>query len=88
MIDPNDWHMERTCKYAKKPVPDGFEIKWKVVPMFADAYQPPQIDDPAREYATTVIQGIDNTRHRLELAAETGGPVPIRAIRVYKPPLP
>ncbi|MBN2127897.1 MAG: hypothetical protein JW741_00295 [Sedimentisphaerales bacterium] len=88
VIDPNDWHMERTCKYAKKPVPDGFEIKWKVVPMFVDEYEPPRVEDPAREYATTVIQGIDNTRHRLELVAETGGPVPIRAIRVHKPPLP
>lgn len=87
VIDPNDWHLKRTCEYAKKPVPENFEIKWKVVPLFADRYDPPRIDDPTREYAATLIQGISNTRHTLELIVEPGVTAPIRAVRVYRPPL-
>ena len=87
VIDPNDWHMERTCKHAKKPVPDGFEIRWKVVPLFVDRYEAPSVDDPTREHATTLIQGIANARHELELVAESGNPPAIQAVRVYRPPL-
>jgi hypothetical protein len=87
VIDPNDWHLKRTCEYVKKPVPENFEIKWKVVPMFVDRYDPPRIEDVTREYATTLIQGIPNARHTLELIVESGTTAPISAIRVYRPPL-
>jgi hypothetical protein len=88
VIDPKDWHMERTCRHARKPVPDGLEIRWEVVPMFVDRYEPPDVEDPAREYTTTLVQGIANEPHELELRAVQGAPIPIRAIRVYRPPFP
>ncbi len=87
VIDPNDWHLKRTCEYAKKPVPEDFEIKWKVVPTFTDRYDPPRIDDATREYATTLVQGISNARHTLELIVEPDVTAAIHAIRVYRPPL-
>jgi len=88
VIEPNDWHIERTCKQAQKPVPENFEITWRVVSMFVDRYHAPSVADPTREYSTTLIQGIANTGHTLELVAEDGGAVPIRAVRIYQPPLP
>lgn len=63
----------------------GYAIRWKVVPLFTDAYAPPRIEDPSREVATTLAQGLSNTRHTLEIVAEK--PLPLRAIRVYRPPL-
>jgi len=44
-------------------------------------------DDPAREYATTVAQGLPNEKHTLELLADGPSPPPIRAIRICRPPV-
>jgi len=68
-------------------VPVGWQIKWKVLPLHTDLYEPPVVDDPSREQATTLAQGLKNTTHTLELIA-AGGDLPrIRAIRVYRPPI-
>ena len=64
---------------------EGFQVKWKVIPMFLDRYEAVPIPDPVREYPVTLIQGLENGRHVLELTA-CGREVPVRAIRVYKPP--
>jgi hypothetical protein len=39
------------------------------------------VEDASREYATTLAQGLSNSKHALEIVGE----VPIRAIRVYRP---
>ncbi len=87
VIDPNDWHLERTCKQANKPLPKDFEIKWKAVPMFVDLYEPPKVDDPAKEYITTLAQGLTNEKHTLELIANAPAAPAIKAIRIHEPPL-
>jgi lysophospholipase L1-like esterase len=68
-------------------LPVGYESKWKVLPMFTDTYAPPQVSDRAREYSTTLIQGIPNGKHTLELIAESPTPPTIGALRVYRPPV-
>ncbi|MGD0091601.1 MAG: SGNH/GDSL hydrolase family protein [Planctomycetota bacterium] len=83
VIEKSDWRLNAVYQLTKKKVPAGFQIKWKAVPLFVDEYQPPKSDDPARESVTTLAQGLSNGKHRLELA----GAVPIRAIRVYTPPV-
>ncbi|MBW3624340.1 MAG: SGNH/GDSL hydrolase family protein, partial [Armatimonadetes bacterium] len=65
----------------------GYKIQWKVVPMHADTVSPPKVEDAAREYPVTLAQGIPNAKHTLEIVAENGKSVPIRAIRVYQPPV-
>jgi len=80
-IEPEDW-------MVKKPVPVGFEIKWTVVPLHADTYRPPEMPDPAREYPTTLVQGIANGPHVLRLTPVGDGPLPIAGFRVYRPPQP
>lgn len=87
VIDPEDWHMARSRAFTKQPVPAGFEIRWKVVEKCVDTYEPPKVDDPSREVLTTLAQGIPNAAHTLELVADGPGVPPIRAIRVYRPPL-
>ena len=56
-------------------LPVGFEIKWKAVAMFADGW--------SGEESLTVAQGLPNGKHTLEIV----GSAPIRAIRVYRPPV-
>jgi hypothetical protein len=79
-IEPESW-------FQKKPVEPGYQVRWTVRPLFADSYIPPKVDDPSREQSTTLIQGLPNGSHTLELVAESSEMPAIRAIRVYDPPI-
>lgn len=69
------------------PLPNGYNIRWTVLPMFIDSYSTPKISDPTTENATTVIQGIPNGKHMLELISENGDARAIAEIRTYRPPV-
>jgi hypothetical protein len=70
-IDPRDW-------FRNGKVPQGYTIKWTVQPLFNDEVTP-------GDRQVTLAQGLPNTKHTLVLA---GGPdSPVRAIRVYRPPI-
>jgi len=70
-------------------IPVGYEIKWKVLALHADSYPPTAINasDASKEYLTTIVQGIPNGKHTLELTATGDTPPSIEAIRVHRPPL-
>lgn len=85
VIEADDWHLQRTCEFVKKPLPEGTEITWRVVPQFVDRWVPPAVENPASEYATTVAQGLTNAAHVVELRCTEGESAPIAAIRVYRP---
>ena len=55
--------------------------------MFVDDYAPAKVVDPSLDHATTLAQGLANAKHRMELVGEGDAPIPIRAIRVYQPPV-
>ncbi len=81
-IDPAAWF-----RGFSPPLPDGYAIHWHVRPMFEDTYTVPKIDDPTKENATTIIQGIPNARHVLRLFAEDpNAPPAIESVRTYRPP--
>jgi hypothetical protein len=79
-IDPAAWF-----RNDKIPIPTGYAIQWKVVPLFADTYTAAKADDASREAATTAAQGLRNARHRLEITADGKAMPAIQAIRVYRP---
>ena len=82
-IDPAAWF-----RGFNPPLPDGYTIRWKVLPMFTDTYRAAKIDDPAKENATTVVQGIANTKHTLEIIADDpANPPAIASVRTYRPPV-
>ena len=81
VIDPQDFGIEGAQAYSKKPCPPGFEIKWSVMPMFQDTYNP-KLDRP------TVVQLIENSPHTLEIIPNGDGAMPINAIRVFQPAMP
>lgn len=73
--------------FGQGKVQPGYTIKWKVLPMFVDLYEPTKIAD-AKENATTIAQGIPNEKHTLELSGngDASNDSPITAVRVYCPP--
>lgn len=77
-IEPGAW-------FRNGKLTVGYESKWKVLPLFADEFRSPKMDDPAREAAVTVAQGLPNGKH--ELVIDADDEVPLRSIRVYCPPL-
>lgn len=85
VIEPQDWFTKRLDKTPL--IAKGFEAKWSVVPMFVDRYEAPKAQDPSREQAATLAQGLPNAKHTLELAIEGEGDPPVEAIRAYRPPV-
>ena len=85
IIEPGDWVFAFDKRVSEKPTPDGWTVKWTVVPMFVDEYTPPEVEDTSREYQTVLVQGLENTKHKLELVAADAQKPAIRAIRVYTP---
>ena len=82
-IDPAAWF-----RGFFPPLPEGYTIRWQVLPMFVDTYHVPKIDDPTKENSTTVVQGIANAKHTLEIIAENpASPPAIAGVRIYRPPL-
>jgi hypothetical protein len=88
-IEPSDWMLEQIMKIFKQtaPPPVGYEVHWSAVPLHVDEYHAQEASDPSRIYATTLAQGISNSRHTLDVIPNGDGPVPIQAIEVYSPPL-
>ncbi len=82
-IDPAAWF-----RGFNPPLPQGYTIRWKVLPMFTDTYQAQKIDDPSKENATVIVQGIPNSRHSLEIIADdAANPPAIGTVRAYRPPV-
>jgi hypothetical protein len=79
VIDPKDFFFEN----CKKPFAPGFEIKWTCAPLFADPAVAPPARGPGLETALTLVQGLPNGKHVLELKADK--PLPIKLLRVYRP---
>lgn len=85
VIDPEDWNVDYAMALAGvKPKPKSFVATWKTEPRF-DEFDTPGTADPAVETTVTLAQGLSNGPHVLEIL---GAPsTPIRALRVYRPPL-
>jgi hypothetical protein len=89
VIEPRDWMLADIMKIFKQtaPPPIGYEIKWKVLPMFVDRYQAPATSDSGKVYSTTLAQGLSNGPHTIEIVPNGDGAVPVEALQVYRPPL-
>jgi len=85
VIEPQEWNLLDTARFFKRPIPTGFQIRWQVDPLFTDVYVPPVVQERSREVVTTLAQNLTNSRHVLELTSNTGKPIPLDAIRVYRP---
>ncbi|NLF40599.1 hypothetical protein GX586_14235 [bacterium] len=84
-IAAEDWWLE-TGKGRPSPIAPGYELRFASILLGTDVYVPPAVTDTAHEIETVLASGLDNGPHTLELVAESGGSVPLKAIRVYSPP--
>lgn len=87
VIPPRKWMVCWAVKYRKKPLPPDFTVTWEAKALFRDTYEAPVVDDAVRDYATMVAQGLSNGPHVLKIIPNGDGPMPIKAFRVYRPPL-
>ncbi len=78
-----DWHLHRSYQVVKSIINKGDEVKWKTYTESTDMYAPKAAADSV-ENATTLFQGIPNTKHVLKLKGRKKS-MPVREIRVYKP---
>lgn len=87
VIQPDDIMFTRIRKTFKVSTPNGFEVKWFVVPLFKGTYHPPLDKDRTKIYKTTLVQGLGNGQHTLEIIPAGDGPIPIESFEVYEPGL-
>jgi hypothetical protein len=85
MIKPENWWLGQSFQFTQKPIPIGFQIRWQVQPMFMDIYTPLIVPNSQLHYPLTIAQNLTNSRHTLEIHALRNAPIPIAAIRVYRP---
>jgi len=86
VIEPQDWTFGFDRSVSKKPMPQSVTVRWQTKALFTDSYTPLKVEDAAYEYPTVLAQGLPNTTHTLEIISETGKPIDIAFIRVYRPP--
>jgi hypothetical protein len=84
IIDPQD-----LFRGFDPPLPVGYECTWKVLPLFTDTYRCLPCRDPAKQLWTTLAQNlpIKQSPYVLQLIAEDGQTPPIKALRIYNPPI-
>lgn len=87
VIEPQNWWLKNAYQLSNKPVPIGFQIKWRVEPLFSDTYAVPNVDDSSHEYITLIAQNLDNAKHTLEVLPEDPKDSLPQEIRVYRPPI-
>ncbi|MGV8094021.1 MAG: hypothetical protein AB2L24_19330 [Mangrovibacterium sp.] len=87
VIDAGDYMFAEIKKTFKKAAPAGFQSTWSVVPLYVSVYQAPETPDKAKVYKTTLVQGLSNDWHTLELVPLGDGPVPVEAFEIHRPPL-
>ncbi len=86
VIEPSDWHVKN---------PQGAwniatnQVVWKAVALSSDTYpeQAVAAGDGKSEAARTLFQGVPNGRHKVEIKTADGKPLPIAAVRTFRPPL-
>jgi hypothetical protein len=85
VLEPDDWNLDYCLKVFQRPLPADFQVRWRAVFRGVDEFVSPGVTDPAIETTVTLAQGLENTRHVLEIAGDET--TPIAALRVYRPAL-
>ena len=81
-ILPIDSEIAHSIQYSKAKA-SPFECKFSVYLMGTDTWKPKADSDEH----TTVIQGLENTKHTLTIIPNGDGLVPLRWLTIHRPPL-
>ena len=86
-FEPREMTLAAMVAQTRKPFPKEVDIVCKVVLLGCDTCTSPERTEPGEVPLTTLIQGIPNGAHVLELQAVGDGPFAIRELTVHRPPL-
>jgi hypothetical protein len=86
-IHPDQFTFAAGIRRAKRPLPEQFDVTWQVYLMGLDELKPENPFKPGLVPRQTVIQGIANGPHTLEIVLNEDGPVPIESVTVHRPSL-
>jgi hypothetical protein len=81
IIEPNTTSFD----LLKKPAPPGCKARWSVYGTFCDEWKPAGIADSAKENVYTLVQGLPNGKHVLEIVPNGDGDLPVRYLVAYQP---
>ncbi len=80
-IDPEDWDLLYARSVTGQSLPEGFQVHWRSTCRGTDTLVPSMTPEGG---PVTLVQGLRNGRHVLQLAPEAAQTV--AAIRIYRPP--
>jgi hypothetical protein len=87
-LSKRDFNIIWPCTYRKKDkLPEGYTVTWDVRALFVDPWRPAAHADSTYEAPVTLVQGLSNGPHTLEIIANGDGEIPIKALLVRQPPL-
>lgn len=86
MINPQYWWKNTGGKTESLLKPD-YEIKFKSVLMGNDTVKIPEMPDTTLQYTTILASNLSNEEHTLILQVKEGTTPPVKAIKVYAPPV-
>ena len=83
VLEPGDWNLDYCLKVFGPRLKEGFEVKWQVKPAFVDDLIVRATGVAGTESAQTIVQGLPNGKHVLEITG--AATTPISAVRIYTP---
>jgi hypothetical protein len=87
VIDHRDFKIPWARTYSKKPCPEGFEVTWEAIPLFTETITADSDADPSKVRTVTLVKGLPNGTHTIEITPNGDGAVPIESLVVHEPPL-
>jgi len=87
VIDTDDWHIWEAKKLKNTIVENGYTIEWKSFCTNTDKFKPRINERKDIENVTTVLNGLNNTVHSLEIFERKWRYNALKEIRVYQPPM-
>ena len=87
VIEPKMWMVNWSLRYRKQTLPENYTVTWETKPLFVDLWEAPIETSPTKESSTVLTQGMTNGEHILTLTPRSTGKLPIRAFRIYRPPI-
>ena len=86
-IQPRMFSFAEAVGIRKKPLPESFDIQWKVYLLGVDVWRPKLREESGAIDQATLVQGLSNGPHVLTIVPNGDGPVPLQSLTVYRPPL-
>lgn len=86
-FDPTEFTFAAAVGQTKKPFPGEVTVTFQTLLMGMDVWAPSPKPEEGYIDSYTLIQGIENKEHTLEIIPNGDGPVPVFEVVIHRPPL-